>query len=212
MKKLFLMAAVAMMATVNANAQFAEGTWSIQPMIGGGISTVTNADKINKDAEMTGAALLGVELEYQLAEKFSLAAGLNYTQQGFGIKDQMFMNYDARDIRYELSYVKIPVVANYYLNEHWAVKAGVQVGFLVSANQKFQVKDGKVKADYTVDYKDDCEKVDFSIPFGVSYQFNKPWVIDARYQLGLSNIVKNSGSETFKNSVFMITVGYKFAL
>ena len=71
-----------------------------------------------------------------------------------------------------------------------------------------------VTIDYSVDYKDDFEKFDLSIPFGVSYQFNNPFVIDARYQLGLTKLNKESGKgiKDLKNGVFMITFGYKFAL
>ena len=58
------------------------------------------------------------------------------------------------------------------------------------------------------------QKFDFSIPFGVSYQFKVPITIDARYQLGLTKLNKESfpGVKDSKNSVFTLTVGYKFAL
>ena len=207
-----MMAVAAFMATVNANAQLSEGTISLQPMLGVGAAAITNADKYIEGSQMTGAALIGAEFEYQMTDKFSLAAGLNYSIQGEGAKDQKMSNVDAKNIRMELGYVKIPVMANYYFAKGWAVKAGIQFGFLTSANIKFRAESGKTTIDYTQDVKDDSfETFDFSIPFGISYQFNKPWVIDARYQLGLTKINKE-GKDDFKNSVFMITVGYKFAL
>ena len=216
MKKIMMMVVAAFMATANANAQFDEGVISLQPMLGVGVSTFTNADKINKDNQMTGAALLGVEFEYQMTDKFSLAAGLNYTLQGMGYKDvDVIWNagkVSAKNVRQEMGYVKIPVVANYYFAKGWAVKAGVQLGFLTNAAHKYTAESGKETIDYSLDNKSSYETFDFSIPFGISYQFKKPWVIDARYQLGLTNVVKDSGDEKFKNSVFMITVGYKFAL
>jgi hypothetical protein len=212
MKKMMMMAVVAFMATVNANAQFDAGTVSLQPMLGVGVATITNADKYMDGAQMTGAALIGAEFEYQATDKFSLAAGVNYGIQGVGVKDKKMSNVDAKNIRLELGYVKIPVMANYYFAKGWAVKAGVQFGFQTSANVKFRAESGKTTIDYTEDVKSDAyETFDFSIPFGISYQFNKPWVIDARYQLGLTKINKE-GDENHKNSVFMITVGYKFAL
>jgi hypothetical protein len=66
----------------------------------------------------------------------------------------------------------------------------------------------------TVDMKDQYKKFDFSIPIGVSYQFKVPIVIDARYQLGLTRLNKETvpGVKNSKNSVFTLTVGYKFAL
>lgn len=216
MKKIMMMAVAALMATVNANAQFSEGTISLQPMLGVGVSTFTNADKFDKDNQITGAALMGVEFEYQMTDKFSLAAGLNYSIQGIGAKNLDAAwngaKVSAKNVRQEMGYVKIPVVANYYFAKGWAVKAGVQFGFLTNAAYKYTAESGKETIDYSRDNKDNFETFDFSIPFGISYQFNSPWVIDARYQLGLTNVLKDSGDETFKNSVFMITVGYKFAL
>lgn len=43
---------------------------------------------------------------------------------------------------------------------------------------------------------------------GVSYEFSNV-VIDARYHLGLTKINKE-GDKSMKNSVFMLTFGYKF--
>jgi hypothetical protein len=66
----------------------------------------------------------------------------------------------------------------------------------------------------TVDMKDLYKKFDFSIPVGVSYQFKVPVTIDARYQIGLTklNKIEIPGEKNSKNSVFTLTVGYKFAL
>ena len=120
-----------------------------------------------------------------------------------------------------LSYINIPVVANVYLFKGFAVKAGVQVGFLVGANYEVTatIKDDKAGKNFTSKYdesfKDQCKKVDFSIPMGVSYQVPTiPIVIDARYNLGLTKVNKESeeGYKDLKNNVIQLTVGYKFAL
>jgi hypothetical protein len=50
---------------------------------------------------------------------------------------------------------------------------------------------------------------------GVSYQIPTiPIVIDARYNLGLTKVNKESieGHKDLKNNVVQLTVGYKFAL
>ena len=59
-------------------------------------------------------------------------------------------------------------------------------------------------------FSDQCKKVDFSIPVGLSYEYQS-FVLDARYNIGLTKTVKDAAEKT-KNSVFQITVGYKFAL
>ena len=122
-----------------------------------------------------------------------------------------------------LGYIKIPIVANWYIFKGFAVKTGVQFGFLTSATFNTLVKG---KSDYgdgterktdiytSIDVMDNFKKFDFSIPVGVSYQFKVPITIDARYQIGLTRLNKynEEGIKNSKNSVFTVTVGYKFAL
>jgi hypothetical protein len=49
---------------------------------------------------------------------------------------------------------------------------------------------------------------DFSIPVGISYEYMNV-CLDARYNIGVSKIA-DRGSD--RNSVFQITLGYKFKL
>ena len=229
MKKIMMIAAL-MVATVSANAQFEAGTFSLQPKIGGIISKVSNMPNINiptgagvsldADRSFYAGALVGVEAEYQLANMFSLAAGLNFAMQGCQWEDSEIKiadnSYKLKDNKIQLNYLNLPVVANLYLFKGFAIKTGVQFGFLLSAKQKFdqEIKAGSqsTTVKYDRDVKDDCKKVDISIPIGISYQIPTiPIYIDGRYNLGLSKIVKDS-DESIKNQVFQLTVGYKFAL
>ena len=233
MKKIIMMAVAAFMATA-ANAQFEKGTWSLQPFLGGSISSITNVcsfdidDGIELKKRTRVGYIIGGEAEYQFAKKFSVAAGINYTTQGCGWKDIDYFDGGAKikikDQSDVLGYIKIPIVANYYIFKGFAVKAGVQFGFMVSS--KFFAhgeadydlfRDGvKREVDLYgyVDMKDQYKKFDFSIPVGVSYQFKTPIVIDARYQIGLTRLNKYTadGVKDSRNSVFTLTVGYKFAL
>lgn len=228
MKKLMMIAAL-LVATVSANAQFEAGTFSLQPKIGGIISKVSNMPNINEevggvninvDKSFYAGALIGVEAEYQLADMFSLAAGLNFAMQGCQWEDyeiKVGSNYSkVKNPKVELNYLNLPIVANVYLFKGFAVKTGVQFGFLLSAKNKAEseVKMGDLikKDDSSVDIKEFCKKFDFSIPIGVSYQVpTVPVYIDARYNLGLTKIIKDS-DVSVKNQVFQLTVGYKFAL
>ena len=229
-----MMVAVALMTAVSANAQFKKGTWSLQPYMGGVVSSVTNADNFALEdgtplkKKMSVGCIIGGEAEYQFADRFSVAAGVNYTSQGCAWEDLSYwedgIRVKIKDQRDILGYIKIPIVANYYIFKGFAVKTGVQFGFMVSS--KFYAHgtanmdvlgDGvnrEVDLYGTVDMKDQYKKFDFAIPIGVSYQFKVPITIDARYQLGLTRVNKMTydGVKNSKNSVFTLTVGYKFAL
>ena len=97
------------------------------------------------------------------------------------------------------SYLNVPVLANVYVVPGLAVKLGVQPGFMVDKD-----KDG---------YKGEVNTFDLSIPVGLSYEYNN-FVLDGRYNWGVTKINKNSvkGADDTRNSVFQITLGYKFSL
>jgi len=229
MKKLFLVAAM-MVATISASAQREAGAMTLQPKLGFGFTNITKlegpslgtGDKVDKKLNIGGLA--GIEFEYQLTPMFSLAAGLTYTIQGAALDDTKFSaagNWiEMKDMSYELQYVNLPIVANAYLFPGFAVKAGVQFGLLTSAKEKFELDSNMSDATLqaagmpangkheSTDYKENLKKLDVSIPIGVSYEFSNV-VIDARYHFGLTKINKE-GNESYKNSVFMLTFGYKF--
>ena len=54
------------------------------------------------------------------------------------------------------------------------------------------------------------KNLDLSIPLGLSYEISD-FVIDARYNLGLTKIMDIDGNSS-KNSVIQFTVGYKIPL
>lgn len=97
-------------------------------------------------------------------------------------------------------------MANVYVTKGLAVKLGVQPGFNVSSSNKQEVNTFAGSGSSTFDVK--AKSVDFSIPVGLSYEYNN-FQLDARYNWGLTKVFENSKA---KNSVFQITLGYKFDL
>ena len=220
MKKLFIVAVMAV-AAIGANAQskVKAGTWSIQPKLGATITSITNMDYDSKIPGATGkaeyqtfvGATIGGEVEYQVTDRFSVAAGVGYIMQGKQWDDYKFGGYEEKEQKVELGYVNVPVVANYYIFKGLAVKAGVQFAFLTNAKEKGTLVSGNTETTVSNDVKNQCNTFDFSIPVGVSYEFDNHIVIDARYNIGITNVNKN-GNVNCRNSVFLATVGYKFRL
>ena len=191
MKKLLVMAAV-MLASVGAYAQHAVGSFTLQPKVGMNIANLTDAD----DADARIGFVGGLETEYQATDIFSLSAGALYSMQG--------CKYDNDKVKTtsKLDYINIPIMANVYVAKGLAVKLGVQPAFNV--NSEVKVSGGKYSTSADVDAK----SFDFSIPVGISYEYSNV-VLDARYNWGLTKVADGSDS---KNSVFQITLGYKFDL
>ena len=181
-----------------ARAQNEPGTLTIQPKGGFGLATLTNVEK----AEMTGVGMWGGELEYAMKEKLSIGAGINFDMLGYGIDDADGF----KDWHTSLNYLAVPIVANYYIYKGLAVKAGLQPALLLSANESYKLNGDKQDTKVTSHYN----KFDLSIPIGLSFEFSRV-VIDARYLLGLTKVNKE-GDKTCRNSVILITTGYKFNL
>ena len=192
MKKILVVAAL-MLSSVSTFAQHAVGSFNLQPKVGVSIANLTEV----KGSDPRLGLVAGVEGEYQASDIFSVSAGVLYSMQG--AKANFANLVDATN---RLDYINVPIMANVYVVKGLAVKLGVQPGFNVSNKIKVNNLDAfdnpVVKA----------QSVDVSIPVGLSYEYNN-LQLDARYNWGVSKAFKWSDA---KNSVFQITLGYKFDL
>ena len=199
MKKIMMIAA--MMLLSGAFAQNEVGQFTLKPMAGVNLATLTKTD----DSKLRVGLAAGVEAEYGVAENFSLSLGALYSMQGVKFTEKG--SGATLDVTYKLDYINIPVLANYYLFKGFAIKAGIQPAFKASAKVKAELSSGSasVKDSETLD---GVKGFALSIPFGLSYEYES-FVLDARYNLGVTKAFDAGDS---KNSWFMFTLGYKFAL
>ena len=195
-----------MVAAVTANAQGEVGTLTIQPKIGMNLANVVNAKNIGDSKLLVGMAG-GVEAEYVVADKFSVALGALYSKQGcaFKIPDGLAVPVDY--VHMSLDYLNIPIVANYYIIPGLAIKAGIQPSFLMGANLKAKAN-GNTSS---VKIKDDLKTFDLAIPLGASYEY-KNVVFDVRYNLSVLKLNKEKLDKNLRNSVIQFTLGYKLPI
>ena len=186
--------AAMVLSSVGAFAQYSAGDITIQPKIGLNVASVGG----DVDGDYKAGLVVGAELQYQLTDKVGLAGGLLYSMQGAKSKSVTIDGdeFGGDDIeiggeKWNPGYLNIPLTVNYYVVNGLALKAGVQPGFMIA--------------------KDDAEEVntfDFSIPVGISYEYMNI-CLDARYNIGCTKVWKDVKG---CNSVFQITLGYKFKL
>lgn len=192
------MALMAFIATTASFAQWSVGSITVQPKIGINGANITDAD--NSDSRI--GLVLGGEFEYRVSPIFSLSAGALYSMQGCkGTAEDEDGN--TGDVSLKLDYINVPILANVYVVKGLAIKLGIQPGFNVRHKATATVSGVNVTTNLP-----GIKSVDFSIPIGVSYEFNR-FVIDGRYNFGLTKLIDDSDS---KNSVFQFTFGYKFSL
>lgn len=155
----------------------------------------------------------GVFAAIKLSEKITLQPEILFSTQGAEIQnvetDVNGVIYTA-DVKFNLSYINIPVMFKSYVGDKFNLEAGPQIGFLTSAETSTKI-DGYSQT-FDEDAKDFFESVDFGLNFGAGYDFTKNVSAGVRYNLGLSNIFKTEEGDDSKtqSSVFSLSVGYKF--
>jgi len=199
MKKV-LFAALMMFSSVGAFAQHAVGSFNLQPKIGVSIANLTDM----KDSDPRVGLVAGVEGEYQVSDIFSISAGALYSMQG--AKSTVSALGQSATATTKLDYINVPIMANVYVVKGLAVKLGIQPGFKVSSTKKTDTS--SLVGTGTTSHDIKAQSVDFSIPVGISYEYSN-FQLDARYNWGLTKVFENGKD---KNSVFQITLGYKFDL
>jgi len=145
-----------------------------------------------KDADDFKAKLgfyLGGFVEVPLAEQFSIQPELVFSAQGA----------KADDVKYNLSYLTIPVMARYTTASGFYGETGPQLGLLLSAKAKH---DGN-----STDFKDNLKGTDFSWALGVGYLTQSNIGVNARFNFGLSKLDEDGNGKVF-NRVFQVGFFY----
>lgn len=192
MKKMMMIAVMAVMC-LTANAQKMRhnaGKITIQPMIGFSVGTFRgeySSATISGNKARVGLAI-GAEAEYYTTTDWlSLSAGVKYEQLGWEWKDASTVKLD---------YIDIPLMANFYVAKGFALKIGLQPGFLVNDNANGE-----------------CKSFNFSIPVGLSYEFKNGITLDLRGGYSLTRVDKFDNDDfKYYTDGGSLTIGYKFEL
>lgn len=192
MKKLLLMAAVAVFGLSNVNAQ------EVKFGVKAGVNFASITGDFTDDLDGRTGFHVGGVAEIMISDQFSFQPELLYTAKGAKFTEE---GVDV-DIKYD--YINLPLMAKYYVAENFSIEAGPQIGFLASA--KFEA------GSESLDVKDETSGIDFGLGIGVGYKLESGLNFAARYSLGLSNTNDFEGSDDFnqKNSVIQLSVGFMF--
>ncbi|MRI62619.1 PorT family protein [Ornithobacterium rhinotracheale] len=205
MKKLVLTAAIAFLGIVGLNAQSMESL-QIGARAGYNYSTL-RGDKA-KDLNLKGLSgyHVGMFVEVPVSERFSIQPEVQYSTQGAK------MEILKQEVKLKTQYINVPVLAKVYVADGFNIQAGPQFGFKTGA----KLETDKLKDDV----KDLVSGFDFGLVFGAGYKTPVGLTIDARYDLGLTNVFDKdskspstaniSGGSDFKNGVFSVGLGYQF--
>ncbi len=190
---------LAVLLSAKSFAQDEEATTGVRFGLKAGIN-IANLTVKPSDEEFSSSSLIGINGGFfatiPVAEGFGIQPELTYS--GLGAKEKISNG------KLLLNYLTLPVLAKYsFENSGFGAYLGPQIGYLLSAKTKVGSE--------TQDIKEDLKSTDFSGIIGVEYVLPMGIVASARYQLGLSNIAKDTESgESLKNKAITFTVGYRF--
>jgi opacity protein-like surface antigen len=180
MKKTILVTALLFILSYSAQAQLLQ----IGAKAGLNYANFSGTD-IQTDAITSYHA--GLIAEIKLLDKFAIQPELLYTTQG------ATYNTVLGDVKNELGYIAIPVLAKIYLSKSFSLELGPQASFLLSEKNNFDVEDPNT--------------FEFAIDAGLSFKITKNIFLQGRYVLGLTEVSPNADA---KNSVLQLSAGLMF--
>ncbi len=143
---------------------------------------------------------LGGLVEVPLMGKFSLQPELLYSSEGSN------WTFTGLDNNLKLDYIRVPVLAKFYIIEGLSAEAGPVFGVLVGA-----------KNDDGDDIKENFKTFDAAFGIGASYRLDMGFFFSLRYNKGLLNVNEDYTDEwgysyNYKNqsNVFQVSAGYSF--
>ena len=189
MKKIFL---VGLLGVIYSAAQS-------QAQVGIGIKGGLNFANVNTSSPSTAYnSRTGYHLGAFALFKFSkigIQPELLFSRQGSSLS----ASGTTADLSFD--YLNIPIILKLYTVAGINIQVGPQFGFLSSATQTFNGT--------TTDVKSTVKGSDISLAMGLGWDLPFGLLIDARYNLGLSEINNTSGSTAAKNQVIQISAGFK---
>jgi hypothetical protein len=205
MKKLLLVVTLALGLISSANAQ------PVGFGIKAGADFTTGSNVFNLG--LNGGAFA----VFSLAESIEFQPELQFIQKGFEthsddvpvLSGPTIVGYTGVDYRLTLSYLEIPLVFNFHtpLGPGWDgnLQVGPTMAFLLSGNT---YSNGGSYGSSNHDVTNEYASFEAGFLLGAGLRAGN-WLLDGRYERGLTSVDKNAGIYGSVNSLFTLQVGYQ---
>ena len=153
---------------------------------------------------------------YKILPKLGIQAELLYSEQGFSERfDSEEVDIDEIKSLTRMQYINLPVLVSYNLIEQLWMEGGVQVGYLVDAEEEREERSinnesGQLdSATKTIDQTSRYESLELGLLGGLRYKLSQNFMIQARYEKSINDVDKELAGDQF-NEVWSFSVGYVF--
>ena len=118
----------------------AKGRFSVTPRLGVNLSNIGGRGSLDVYSTRLGFTG-GVDAEYLIIPQLGVSLGVAYSQQGCNTNEVWNKKDFDKDISWrikshQLHYLKAPLMLNYHVGKGFTLKAGAEVGYLLSARDK----------------------------------------------------------------------------
>lgn len=160
---------------------------------GGGVSgydTYKSSYSAKSSSVKNSAASQSLASNKSTSSEFGFFVGLSFTDIELTDKFEFQPEVNFLAIK-DLNQLQAPLLAKYEVVDKLSLLAGPSLGFLLDA-------------------PDGIKSFNLGAEFGASYDITEKFLITTRYDLGLSNLLENGGSNnSVKFSNFQIGIGYR---
>ncbi len=201
MKKIFIfLSAIALCTTISTKKAAAQD----YDFLSFGIKAGVNVTTVTGLSDIIGAAHSdfsgGIFAEVRPLSFLGVTAELLYSGNGFNVENNSSLlnpNY-----RVDFGTIDVPIMAKLYLTPNFSVNAGIMPSFIIDS--KINIADTELN----------FNTVGFSIPVGISYEFDFGVILDARYKFGLTDInsVEQLGTNIHNITNHMKGEGFTFSV
>lgn len=205
MKKMFLIAALAVLGVNSADAQVKFGVKA-----GPQLTNFMGDDA--EEAESKIGFHVGGYANIRFSEQLAFQPELQLSMLGAqNESSETILGTTTKDVvKANLTNINVPLMLKWYAYEGLNFEFGPQVGFNVGAKGKYTRTVTNDEGTSTTDFEsdlEDIETVDFGLNIGAGYELPMGLNFGLRYTHGLTDIQKDVD---IKNSVIALGIGYTF--
>jgi hypothetical protein len=179
------------------------------------LSNVTgDGDKVS-NYETRASMNIGAYGLYKILPKLGIQAELLYSEQGFSDRfDSEIEGIDEIKSLTRMQYINLPVLASYNLIEQLWIEGGMQVGYLVNAEEEREERstdgsDQLISETKTIDQTSRYESLKLGLLGGLRYKLSQNFMVQARYEKSINDVDKEPAGDQF-NEVWSFSIGFLF--
>lgn len=214
-KKLSLF--IIMLALLATRAQAQEQDKNLSIKVGLSLSTITEtSDFPGADVKSLTGFTFGFAYQFPVNDQFYIQPELNFVRKGAKLDLDIVEDQTSIDgtINLGIDYLEVPVLAKMYFGQtstKFYLIGGPSVGYGIGGNAKYNLTitdpnfgtisdSGSLPVNFGDNESENGVNVqnrfDFGLYFGAGVRINNQFIIDARYNLGLSNLSGDSDEES----------------